>query len=271
MTTFNLADLFECTADAVPTRLAVVAGEARRTYAELDERSNRVADHLIRQGFAPGEHLAVLAMNRIEWIETMLGAFKARLVPLNVNYRYTSDELAHVLLDGNAVALIVDTAYLPLVETVRDRVPGLRHVIVIDGEDDAVGTPYDRALERASGARIGIERSGDDRYVLYTGGTTGAPKGVVWRAEDLFFAALAGGNPGGAPVTHPEELTERIVEHRQPWLVTSPMMHGNGQWNSLVPVADRPRRGAVDRSPVRCRRGRRPRRSRGCVPARARR
>ncbi len=240
MTTFNLADLFELTADAVPDRLAVVAGAARRTYAELDERANRVAGHLISQGFEPGEHVAVLAMNRIEWMETMLGAFKARLVPLNVNYRYTADELAHVLIDGKAVALVVEPAYLSLVGAGRDRVSGLRHVVVLAGEtagaDASAGVPYEQALAAAPGARPDIERSGADRYVLYTGGTTGSPKGVVWRAEDLFFAALAGGNPGGAPISRPEELPERIVEHRQPWLVTSPMMHGNGQWNSFVPL-----------------------------------
>ena len=244
MTTFNIADLFEITADTVPDRLAMVAGVERRTYAELDVRATRFANHAAVSGLVVGSHIAVLAMNRIEWMEAMLGAFKARLVPINVNYRYTADELRHVLADGDVVALVVERGYLPLVAEILPELPQLRHVMVLeDGtvESEAPDTvegavDYESALAAASTDRATIERSSDDRYILYTGGTTGAPKGVVWRSEDLFFAALAGGNPGGTPITTPHELADRIVDSRQPWLVTSPMMHGNGQWNSLVPL-----------------------------------
>jgi acyl-CoA synthetase (AMP-forming)/AMP-acid ligase II len=97
----------------------------------------------------------------------------------------------------------------------------------VDYETALGFTPVDRAT---------IERSSDDHYIFSTGGTTGAPKGVVWRSEDIFFAALAGGNPGGSPIVTPGELSDRIVAEREPWLVTSLMMHGNGQWNSLVPL-----------------------------------
>src|SRR5699024_857509 len=104
----------------------------------------------------------------------------------------------------------------------------------------AVGGPsvvgYEEALATAVAAGELVARSGDDHYIVYTGGTTGAPKGVVWRAEDIFFAALGGGNPGGPPIATADELADNIVAERQPWLVTSPMMHGNGQWNSLVPL-----------------------------------
>ncbi len=238
--TFNLADLFEIAVDAVPDRLAVVAGDARPTYGELDGRANQVAAHLVAAGLRPGEHVAVLAMNRIEWIEVFLGAFKARLVPLNLNFRYTADELRYVIADGDAAAIVVERSFLPLLEQFRGDVPQLRHVVVLDdGADEPLpdgAVAYEAALAAQSAERVPTERSADDRYVLYTGGTTGAPKGVVWRGEDLFFAALAGGNPGGAPIATPGELADRLVTERQPWLVTSPMMHGNGQWNSMVPL-----------------------------------
>lgn len=242
MPTFNLADLFEVAADALTDRLAVVAGDERRTYAELDERATRVGRHLRAAGLEPGQHVAILSWNRIEWLEAMLGCFKARLVPINVNYRYTPDELAHVLGDGDVVGLVAEAGFLPHLAEIRDRLPLLRHVVVVDDgsptDVDGAGptVAYEAALAEAGTEHDFGPRSPDDRYVLYTGGTTGAPKGVVWRAEDLFFAALAGGNPSGPPITRPEELADVVVPERQPWLVTSPLMHGNGQWNSLVPL-----------------------------------
>lgn len=248
MRTFNLADLFEVAADALTDRLAVVAGRERRTYAELDERATRFGRHLLDAGVEAGAHVAILSWNRVEWLEAMLGCFKARAVPINVNYRYAADELAHVLRDGDVVALVTEASFLPLLAEVHAGLPALRHVVVVDD-----GTPTDASTRDGSGARssaVGYEaalaaapaerafgpRSPDDRYVLYTGGTTGAPKGVVWRGEDLFFAALAGGNPSGPPISHPGQLAEVVVPERQPWVVTSPLMHGNGQWNSLVPL-----------------------------------
>lgn len=237
--TFNLADLFEIAADALADRPALVAGDRRSSYAELDERATRFGRHLVDAGVAAGEHVAILSWNRTEWLEAMLGTFKAWAVPVNLNYRYTPDELAHVLDDAEATVLVTEHSFGPAVASIRDGLPRLRHVIGIDDGHESspiVDIGFEAALAGASAEREFGPRSGDDRYVLYTGGTTGAPKGVVWRNEDLFFAALAGGNPGGDPIATPEALVEALAPAPQPWLVTSPLMHGNGQWNSLVPL-----------------------------------
>jgi fatty-acyl-CoA synthase len=226
MPAFNIADLFELVADAIPDRLALVAGDERLTYGALDERSTRVANALRAAGVQPGDHVAVLAGNRAEWMEVLLGCFKARAAFININYRYTADEVAYVIADSGAVALIVEA---DLVDQVPADLPTVRTTITIDGD-------YEDVLAAASPERPAEERSGDDHYVLYTGGTTGSPKGVVWRVEDFFFSALRGASLTGVPITAPEEIVAGLSEQWEPWCVTSPMMHGNGQWNSLLPL-----------------------------------
>ncbi|HEV3353830.1 MAG TPA: AMP-binding protein, partial [Acidimicrobiales bacterium] len=148
LTTFNLADLFEIAADAVPDRTALVAGERRLSYAELDQRATRVGRHLVEAGVGPGDHVAVLSWNRAEWLESMLGAFKARAVPVNVNYRYVEAELAYLLSDAAAVALVAERPFADAIERIRPELPKLHHVLVIDdGYEDAVaGASPERAF-----------------------------------------------------------------------------------------------------------------------------
>ena len=227
MKTFNLADLFEVVVDAVPDRDALVAGEARRTYAELDERANRVANHLIEAGVGAGDHVGIQAWNCAEWVEVMLGCFKARAVPINVNYRYVEDELLYLFDNADLLALFVARDLRERVDAVRPELPALRHVVVF--EDD-----YEDALATVSGERPALERSPDDPYVLYTGGTTGMPKGTVWRSEDIFMAAMGGGNFGGPPIARPEELADKARQNGLRYLVCAPMMHGGGQWVSFI-------------------------------------
>lgn len=238
MPSFNIADLFATTASAVPDRVALVAGDRRLTYAQLDARVDRVSRHLRAMGVTAGQHVGVLSWNRAEWVEVLLGTFRAGAVPVNLSYRYTAEEVAHVLGDAEAVAVVVEADLLPLVAEVRPRLPHLTHVVVLDapgGRGAAGQVDYEEAVASAP-TLDRATRSGDDRYLLYTGGTTGSPKGVVWRHEDLFYAALQGGNPGGTPIERPEQLVDVISDAPRPWLVTSPLMHGNGQWNSLVPL-----------------------------------
>ncbi|MDL4773258.1 acyl-CoA synthetase [Actinomadura xylanilytica] len=234
---YNLADLLEILAEAGPERPALVAGDERRTYRELDERASRVGHHLAGAGVAPGEHVAILAYNRAEWIESMLGVFKIRAVPIPVNYRYVAGELRHVLADSDAVALIGERSLLARVEEVRGELPGLRHVVVLEdgAADDVPGAvEYEKALGAASPANDFPERSGDDRYIMYTGGTTGYPKGVEWRCEDIFFAALGGGNVLGDPITSPEAIAGNAGQPAMAVLDCAPVMHGAGQWVAFM-------------------------------------
>lgn len=235
MARFNLADLFELVAGAVPAREALVAGDVRLTYRELDERANRFASYLRSAGVEPGAWVTVLAWNRAEWLEAFFGCLKARTVPINVNYRYTPDELRYILDNADAQVLVSERSFLPLVAQVRDQLPKLRHVLVLeDGSDADVGDAvrYEDALAAASPGPLGEERSADDLYVLYTGGTTGMPKGVLWRQEDIFFAAMGGGGFGQPPIKTPEELLERIWpdDAAVTALVCAPLMHGAAQW-----------------------------------------
>ncbi|WP_433330455.1 acyl-CoA synthetase [Spirillospora sp. CA-294931] len=233
---FNLADLFESVADAVPDKLALVAGETRLTFAELDERANRVAHALAALGVGPGDHVSLLAYNRAEWVEAQIGIFKLRAVPINVNYRYTAHELAHVIGDSESVALVAERSLIARLGDARDALPHLRHVLVIeDGSTDAVsGTDYEDVVTAASGERDFGDRSPDDHYILYTGGTTGMPKGVVWRSEDIFMSALYGGNLLGEPVASPAELGEKAHDGGMTTMVCAPMMHGAGMWAAWV-------------------------------------
>ncbi|WP_030175615.1 acyl-CoA synthetase [Spirillospora albida] len=234
---YNLADLLEILAEAGPDRPALVAGDERRTYKELNERASRVGHHLAAAGVEAGEHVAILAYNRAEWIETMLGAFKIRAVPIPVNFRYVAGELRHVLSDSDSVALVGERSLLAKVEEVRADLPKLRHVVVLeDGSDADIpgAVEYEKALAAARADDDFPKRSNDDRYIMYTGGTTGYPKGVEWRCEDIFFGALGGGNVLGDPITSPEALAENAAQPAMAVLDCAPVMHGAGQWVAFM-------------------------------------
>lgn len=217
----NLADILEALADAVPERLAIVTQGRNYTYAEIDERSTRLANHLVSLGVEPGQHVAVHSTNRIEWVDAFYGCFKARAVPININFKYLRDELAYLYDNADCVAAIVAPEHVAAVQELT--LPTLKHLI-------ALGEEYDAALEAASTQRLG-GRSADDHYVLYTGGTTGSPKGVVWRQEDIIKAALNAGR-FGAPIESVEALAAEAAANQSPMtlLACGPMMHGGSQW-----------------------------------------
>ena len=243
---FNLADLFEIVVDTVPGRLALVAGDARLTYAGLDARANRFAHHLTRLGLVPGSHVGILARNRAEWVEAMVGCYKARCVPVNLNYRYVAPELRYVVDNADLEVLVYERGLGRLVAEALDGVAPARplHLVAVEDGTPASADPveasagsapvrFEDALAAVPDTRGDAPRSPDDLYVLYTGGTTGMPKGVMWRQEDIFFAAMGGGGWGSEPITTAAELAGRLPvgeAGRVPMLVVAPLMHGNAQW-----------------------------------------
>ncbi|WP_353940506.1 acyl-CoA synthetase [Streptomyces sp. HUAS MG91] len=244
---YNLADLFESVVDVVPDREALVyvdhpgtGAERRLTYAELDAAANRVAHHLIDSGIRPGEHLGLHLYNGIEYLQTVLGCLKARVVPVNVNYRYVEEELVYLYRDADLAALVFDAEFTERVAAALPRTEKLRHLVRV-GTPPAGAPPlkavgFAEAEAAASPERGFAARSADDQFIIYTGGTTGMPKGVMWRQEDLFFAGLGGGAPTGEAVTRPEELAERVAAGGDgiTFFPTPPLMHGTSTLTAFI-------------------------------------
>jgi acyl-CoA synthetase (AMP-forming)/AMP-acid ligase II len=235
MSTFNLADMFEAAADAYGDREYLVADGQRRTYAEMEERANRLAHFLAAQGVGPGDHVGIYALNSVEWVETAWAVFKLRAVWININYRYVEEELRYLFANADLVALVHHAEYTPHVTALRPELPDLRLVVGIDdGSGVALGAdtvPYEEAMAGGSPERDFGPRSGDDYYILYTGGTTGMPKGVVWRHEDVFYALGGGVDPTtNTRVQAPEEMVEKGRGGQLTLLPIAPLMHGATQW-----------------------------------------
>ncbi|MFG2435600.1 acyl-CoA synthetase [Streptomyces sp. NPDC048508] len=247
---YNLADLFESVVDVVPDREALVyvdhpgtGAERRLTYAELDAAANRLAHHLIDSGIRPGEHLGLHLYNGVEYLQTVLACLKARVVPVNVNYRYVEEELAYLYQDADLAALVFDAEFTDRVAAARPRAARLRHLVRVGASaGGSVGASTPDVVEFAAAAAAGSPergfpaRSADDQFIIYTGGTTGMPKGVMWRQEDLFFAGLGGGAPTGEPVARPEELAERVAAGGAgiTFFPTPPLMHGTSTLTAFI-------------------------------------
>jgi 3-oxocholest-4-en-26-oate---CoA ligase len=238
----NLAVLHEAIAEAIPERECIVFRERRLCFADVTERTRRLAEvlraaglgcHTPRSALARWEsgqdHVALYLYNGHEYLEGMLGAFKARAVPINVNYRYVDEELVYVLDDAAAKAVIFHASFAPTLARIRARLPRVRLWLQVEDGSGAALLPgahdYEAALASAT-PRPPEGLSPDDLYVLYTGGTTGAPKGVLWRQEDIFRAALA-------PRSVAPELPALVARARRGGprvLPAPPFMHGAAHW-----------------------------------------
>jgi len=231
---FNLADLFESVADAVPGQPAVVAGGRRLTYAALDARANRLAHHLAGAGVGHGDRVGLQLANGSEYLEAMLACFKIRAVPVNVNYRYVASELRYLYHDAGLVGLVFHSRFAPAVGDAMAAMPERRALLEVpDGHrSSGLGDDYEHALAGAADDRDFSWRAGDDLYCVYTGGTTGMPKGVLWRHEDIFFAAMGGGDPLalGDVIAAPAQLATRVLRPGMTALPCPPFMHASAHW-----------------------------------------
>jgi len=193
----NIADLAEHAVDAVPDRVALICGEDRLTYAELEEKANRLAHYLVEHGVRKDDKVGLYCRNRIEIVIAMLGIVKAGAIGVNVNYRYVEGELRYLFDNSDMVALVHERQYADRVANVLPEVPNLKTVLVVDDGSDKDyqgygGVEFYEALAQGSPDRDFPQRSPDDIYLLYTGGTTGFPKGVMWRHEDIYRVLLGG-------------------------------------------------------------------------------
>jgi len=249
----NLAQVHEAIAAAIPERECLVFRERRYRWKEVTERTRRLADvlrahglgcHRERsglRGFDSGQdHVALYLYNGNEYLEAMLGSMKARAAPFNVNYRYVEEELLYLLNDAQTRGIIYHAGFAPRLAAILPKLPEQALLLQVD---DGSGEPllpgaqdYEAALASASDAPPPVTPKEEDLYILYTGGTTGMPKGVLWRQRDIFFAAMGGQLPGGmGTVQTLSEMVERApLGNFIRSLPAPPFMHGAAQWIAFI-------------------------------------
>lgn len=220
----NFGDLFEALAQAIPQRTAIIYGDAKLTWRELDERSNRLARKLMEAGLRPGSKVAFYLRNSPAYLELFVACSKARLTHANVNYLYVDNELFHVLDNSDAEAVVYDAEFGGHVETLAPRLPKVRLYLAVG--DEATGEPaesFEKACSEGDAAPLGIERSGDDLYFMYTGGTTGYPKAVMWPHKHRI--AVIGMARGDDAARHAEAVAASPISVLLP---ACPLMHSTG-------------------------------------------
>jgi 3-oxocholest-4-en-26-oate---CoA ligase len=254
-TQFTVPAVAEAVSAAIPDRELVIQGDRRYTYAEIIERSNRLASYLHSRGLGchtersalagheVGQDLVGLyAYNGNEFVESLLGSFGARVAPFNVNFRYVKSELQYLLADSGATALIYHAAFAPRVAEVLPELPQLRVLIQIadDSGNDLIygAVDYDSIIESSSPTPPPVQHSPDDLYVLYTGGTTRMPKGVLWRQHDIFMTSFGGRNlVTGECVGSIDEIAAQVAAGPgTKLLILPPLIHGAAQWSVMTAI-----------------------------------
>ncbi|MEO3826844.1 AMP-binding protein [Actinomadura sp. B10D3] len=244
----DLATLHEAIAAAIPDRECLVWRDRRMTWREVADRTRRLASVLHARGLgltgtasgpseSPHDHLALYLHNGPEYLEGLVGAHRARVAPFNVNYRYVDDELAHLFADARPAAVLYHARFADAIGRVVGRL-GVRPLLlqVADGSGAALlpgALDYEEALAKATPDPLPVRPGADDLHILYTGGTTGMPKGVLWRIGDLMLGPLGLRRRDGGPLTDLGEAVERAVRSDVRVLVGPPLMHGAGTWSAL--------------------------------------
>ncbi len=250
MTDFNLAAVHEAVSAAIPDRECIVWRDRRLTYADITDRTRRLANFLAERGVGPRgdrsalegheshqDHLAIYLHNGNEYLETMLGSYKARVAPFNVNYRYVEEELTYLLDNSAAKAIVYHSAFAPTLANVLADLPELEVLIQVDDDSGNALLPgaveYEAALAGASAElpAVAPDWSTDDLYILYTGGTTGMPKGVLWRQADIYVGALGGRNQAtNEEFASIEDIVATAEGGGARLMPAPPFMHGAGHW-----------------------------------------
>ena len=249
MSGWNFAELLETVAAQVPDAPAQVCGSRRFTWGMFNARANALADDLLAAGLGEQAKVAAYLTNGPEYLEVYLGAFKAGLVPVNTNYRYGPDEIRYLFDNADAEAVVFHGSYAAVLERVRAELPGVKRWYVVDDPGATAGSgaaaapwavSYDELVSGWSpqGPNVrgpwGVD--GDHLLFLYTGGTTGMPKGVMWRQDDLFNVLGQGASPlfGFSTVSSLDQLAERTTGPGPVMMPACPLMHGTGQFTALI-------------------------------------
>jgi len=247
MTNWNLAKIFSAVAATVPDRPCQIHGDRVVTWAEFDQRSESLASDLLAHGVSHQGKLAIYLYNSPEYMESMNAAFKAEMAPVNTNFRYGPDEITYLFDNADAEAVVFHAVFTPLIEQIKGRLPRVKRWYVVSDESGfgpEWATEYESVVTAGFKITPGrVDPSGDDLLLLYTGGTTGLPKGVMWRQDDLFNVLGAGGSPvtGVAPASGIEELVSRLdstVATGPMALIACPLMHGTGQFSAINAMAN---------------------------------
>ena len=248
---FDLSTIFRTVAQTIPDKQVLVWRDLRLTYAQMDARIDGVAHYLASRGLGSHiernqlanhqsgqDHMGLYLRNGNEYLEAMVAGYRARVAPFNVNFRYVEEELLYLLADAKAKVLVYAAEFAPHVQSIRGRLPELQVLIQVADDSgnqllpDAVD--YESIVNTPAPSWGMPEPSGDDLYILYTGGTTGMPKGVLWRQHDIFMSAM-GGRPfmaGGEPLNSYDDLAAQVRAQAgfRSMLLIPPLMHGAAQW-----------------------------------------
>jgi acyl-CoA synthetase (AMP-forming)/AMP-acid ligase II len=238
---WNFAEVWEVITDQIPDAQCQVQGDRRVSWSEFDRRANGVARTLLDRGAGEQDKIAQYLYNCPEYIESMFAAFKAGLVPINTNYRYQDDELVYLWDNADCIAVVFHGTFVETIERIRDRVPGVTTWLWVDdgsGPCPDWAQPYEDAAAAHPGRVVAPwGRDGDHLQMIYTGGTTGMPKGVMWRQDDLIRNLVGGMNPRyrdeGDEVDY-DVVHESVTVAGPIGMPACPLMHGTGLYTQLI-------------------------------------